>query len=123
MLQAAQVIPDGPAWLAALAISLPAIAGAVKLGASIVRPGSGEGKANGESTPAVEFRVDTRGRLDRLTEIAAKQAETSEQLGRILAGLDRTLTEHDKRATKAGEMMGETARQIAQMHRMIVSDP
>jgi len=120
--QVAQVIPDGPAWIVALSVALPAVAGAVKLGASIVR-GKPENGAAHDTVPAVEFRVDVRSRLDRLTQIAAEQSETSRHVARILERLDATLETHDRRGAEAAKLMSETARQVAQMHKMIVSDP
>lgn len=125
MIQAAQVIPEGPIWLAAASVALPSLLGAVKLGMSIVRPKQAEDR-NGpghEPVAAVEFRVDVRGRLDRLTEIAAKQAETSDRVGKVLERLDATLDRHEIRSAQTGQLITETARQVAAVYKLVVNDP
>jgi hypothetical protein len=95
------VIPEGPAWILALAVVPPALVGAFKLGLGVVRPKT----ANGQDRDMVAFQTATRMMLDRLTTVAEKQTE-------MMALMVQRLDEHDTRTAGAIDL-------VAQTHQMV----
>lgn len=102
LLQTPTVIPDGPAWLAALAISAPAIAGAVKLGASIGK--NGRNGSGGERD--VAFQTSTKMTLERLTVVAERQTEN-------MAMVVKTLDAMSQRVEDTHRVVKDVSRRLA----------
>ena len=114
VLQAVQTVPEGPAWLAAVAISVPSVLGAVKLGMGL----KANGRTNGhDSEKSIEFRATTNQTLSRLTQIADRQTENMALLGKTMDLLTVHVQQHDTQTASAIGQVEDMHRMVEDMHR------